>query len=307
MALVRAFNSLPAMVRGMVMMLVTTLCFAGMQSMIKWLAAVGEEPMHPFEIAFFRNLMGVVAMLPMVLRGGTRTVLSTFRTSRPGLHLLRSGVQAIGMLCFFTAVTMIPLAEITSLSFSAPLFATTLAVLMMGERIRARRITALVLGFVGVLVVLRPGFGDLSTGAILAVVSSLAWGFAMTIIKRLSRTDSSLTQTLYSGILLALLTAIPAFFVWTTPSLEQLAWLLGIGIVGTVGHLAFAEALRSAEMSAVLPLDFLRLVWASAIGLIVFSEVPSLIAWAGGALIFTSATYIAIREAQLARNLGKKR
>ena len=154
---------------------------------------------------------------------------------------------------------------------------------------------------------LRPGFGDLSTGAILAVVSSLAWGFAMTIIKRLSRTDSSLTQTLYSGILLALLTAIPAFFVWTTPSLEQLAWLLGIGIVGTVGHLAFAEALRSAEMSAVLPLDFLRLVWPSAIGFIVFSEVPSLIAWAGGALIFTSATYIAIREAQLARNLGKKR
>jgi drug/metabolite transporter (DMT)-like permease len=289
------------MVRGLLMMLVTTLCFAAMQSMIKWLAAAGDEPMHPFEIAFFRNLMGVVAMLPMVLRGGTRTLLSTFRTTRPGLHLLRSSVQAVGMLCFFTAVTLIPLAEITSLSFSAPLFATTLAVLLMGERIRARRITALALGFVGVIIVLRPGFGELSTGALLAIVSSLAWGFAMTLIKKLSRTDSSLTQTLYSGIFLALLTAVPALYVWTAPTIEQLIWLLAIGTVGTIGHLAFAEALRSADMSAVLPLDFLRLVWASAIGFLVFSEVPSLLSWIGGTLIFASATYIAVREAQLAR------
>ncbi|MEM7407468.1 MAG: DMT family transporter [Pseudomonadota bacterium] len=300
--LLSAYHRLPAVARGMLMMFVTTLCFAAMQSMIKWLAASGDAPLHPFEIAFFRNLFGVVAMLPMVFGRGITQALSAMRTTRPGLHLLRAVVQAVGMLSFFVAVTMVPLAEVTSLSFSAPLFATTIAVLLMGERIRARRITALALGFAGVLIVLQPGMSEISVGAILAIVSSLCWGFAMTVIKTLSRTDSPLTITLYAGLLLAVFTAVPAAFVWTTPTLEQLSWLLGIGVVGTIGHLAFAQSLRVAEMSAVLPLDFLRLVWASAIGFVVFQETPTLISWAGGALIFGSATYIALREAQLARH-----
>jgi drug/metabolite transporter (DMT)-like permease len=301
----RLYRDLPPTGRGMVMMLTTTLCFAAMQSMIKWLAAAGDDAMHPFEIAFFRNVFGVVAMVPLVFSGGVGHALAALKTRRPGLHLLRATVQAVGMLSFFVAVTMVPLAEVTALSFSAPLFATMLAVLLMGERIRVRRITALVVGFIGVVVVLQPGFTTVSTGAILAIVSSLAWGFSMTVIKTLSRTDSPLTITLYAGLLLAVFTAVPAWFVWTTPTLEQLTWLLGIGIVGTIGHLAFAQALRDADMSAVLPLDFMRLIWASAIGYIVFSEVPTWVSWAGGALIFSSATYIAVRESKIARAGGK--
>lgn len=299
--MLRSYKRLPPVARGMLLMLLTTLCFACMQSMIKWLAAAGDAPLHPFEIAFFRNLFGLVALVPMLFSNGLTGAMAAFKTPRPGAHLLRAVVQTAGMLCFFTAVTMVPLAEVTSLSFSAPLFATTLAVLIMGERIRMRRITALVIGFIGVVVVLQPGVEAISEGAILAIVSSLCWGFAMTVIKSLSRTDSALTLTLYAGVYLAVFTAIPAAMYWTAPTAEQLVWLLGIGIVGTLGHLAFAQALRIADMSAVLPLDFMRLVWASAIGFVIFGEVPSLIAWAGGALIFSSATYIAVREAQLAR------
>jgi drug/metabolite transporter (DMT)-like permease len=305
--MLRTYKRLPAVARGMLLMLLTTLCFACMQSMIKWLAAAGDAPLHPFEIAFFRNLFGLVALVPMVFSGGFAGALRAFKTPRPGAHLLRAIVQTVGMLCFFTAVTLVPLAEVTSLSFSAPLFATTLAVLIMGERIRMRRITALVIGFAGVLLVLRPGVEAISTGAILAIVSSLCWGFAMTVIKSLSRTDSALTLTLYAGVYLAVFTSIPAAMYWSAPTLNQLLWLLGIGTVGTLGHLAFAQALRIADMSAVLPLDFMRLVWASAIGFFVFSEVPSLVAWMGGALIFSSATYIAVREAQLARAAAARR
>ena len=232
-----------------------------------------------------------------MLRGGR----AAFATPSHGLHLLRAVVQAAGMLSFFTAVTLIPLAEVTSLSFSAPLFATALAVILLGERIRARRMAALACGFVGVIIVLRPGFTELSHGALLVILSSLCWGFAMTVIKTLSRTDSALTLTLYAGIYLAVLTGIPAVFFWTTPTSEQLVWLLGIGTVGTIGHLAFAQSLKVAEMSAVLPLDFMRLVWVSAIGYSIFDEIPTLFTWGGGLLIFGSATYIAVREAHLAR------
>jgi drug/metabolite transporter (DMT)-like permease len=278
-----------------------TLCFALMQSLIKFVAADEVNPMHPFEIAFFRNLFGVVALLPLLVRGGR----SAFKCARPGLHMVRALIQTAGMLSFFMAVTMIPLAEVTSLSFSAPLFATLLAVIMLGERIRLRRIVALLAGFVGVLVVLRPGFSELSDGALLAIGASLCWGVAMTIIKTLSRTDSALTLTLYAGMYLAVLTAIPAAFYWTTPTTEQLIWLLGIGTVGTIGHLAFAQSLKVAEMSAVLPLDFMRLVWVSAIGFWIFAETPTLYTWGGGLLIFGSATYIAVRETHLARAAAK--
>lgn len=292
-----AFNNLTPTLRGMVLMFFGTICFAVMQSLIKYIAANDAEPMHPFEIAFFRNLFGLVALAPLVLRGGR----AAFATPRHGLHLLRAVVQAAGMLSFFTAVTLIPLAEVTSLSFSAPLFATALAVILLGERIRARRMAALACGFVGVIIVLRPGFTELSHGALMVILSSLCWGFAMTVIKTLSRTDSALTLTLYAGIYLAVLTGIPAVFFWTTPTSEQLVWLLGIGTVGTIGHLAFAQSLKVAEMSAVLPLDFMRLVWVSAIGYSIFDEIPTLFTWGGGLLIFGSATYIAVREAHLAR------
>ena len=208
---------------------------------------------------FFRNLFGVVALLPVFFRSG----FGVLRTRRLGLHVGRAIIQSAGMMCFFIGLTMIPFAEVTALSFSAPLFATVLAILVMGERVRMRRVCALIVGFIGVLVVLRPDTGAISLGALFVVGSSFVWAVAMAIIKSLSRTESSVTTTLYAALFMAPITLIPALFVWREPNLEQLVWLLGVGAAGTLGHLAFAQAFKIAEMSAVLPLDFLRLVWAS--------------------------------------------
>ncbi|MCA8926609.1 MAG: DMT family transporter [Alphaproteobacteria bacterium] len=279
--------------QGMVLMLFSTVCFVCMQSMIRY---VGET-LPPFEVAFFRNLFGLVALTPIFLRQGLRPL----KTRKLHLHAARGVIQSSGMLAFFTGVTLIPLAQTTALSFSAPLFATLLAILVLGERVRIRRITALALGFCGMLLVVRPGFAELNLGTILIICSSLTWGTAIAIIKSMSKTESSATLTVYMGLFLTPITGVFAFFVWQNPSWEQLGWLFAIGCLGTLGHLSFAQSFRKAESTAVLPLDFTRLIWASAVGFLVWQEIPDAWAWIGGSVIFGSATYIAYREARLAR------
>ncbi len=288
------FQTLPPAAQGMCLMIVTTLCFTTMQTLVRLMG----EALPPFEVAFFRNLFGLLALTPIFLRHG----IAPLRTRRLPLHALKGAVQAGGMLAFFTGVTMIPLAEVTALSFSAPLFGSLLAVILLGEVIRARRISALVAGFAGVLLVLRPGFEEVSAGAMLIVASSLTWGLAITIIKVLAKTESSVTQTVYMGLFLTPITLVPALFVWEWPEPEHYLWFTAIGIVGSVGHIAFAQAVKLADSTAVLPLDFLRLIWASLVGFFLFAEVPDARSWLGGAVIFASATYIAFRESRLARS-----
>ncbi len=295
-ALHGAFTRASGTNQGMLLMLFATLCFVGMQSMIRH---VGET-LPPFEVAFFRNLFGLVALSPIFLRQGLRPL----KTKKLHLHAARGAIQALGMLAFFTGVTLIPLAQVTALSFSAPLFATLLAILLLGERVRIRRITALVLGFIGMLLVVRPGVSEINLGTMLIIGSSIGWGAAIAIIKSMTSTESSGTLTVYMGLFLTPITGAFAFFVWETPTWEQLAWLFLIGCLGTLGHLAFAQSFRRAESTAVLPLDFTRLIWASVVGFAVWNEIPDAWSWIGGAVIFASATYIAYRESRVAKAGG---
>ncbi|MEL0089543.1 MAG: DMT family transporter [Rhodospirillales bacterium] len=281
---------------GAALMIMSTICFVSMQSLIRQIG--GELP--PVEVAFFRNLFGFCAIAPIFFRQGFKPL----KTSRLRLHALRGALQGVSMMAFFTGVTMVPFAEATSISFSAPLFATILAVIILREKIRIRRISALLFGFVGVLVVLRPGFVEVGVGQGLLLSSSLIWGAAIIVIKRLSISESAATQTAYMGLFMTPITFLPALYVWETPTIDQLGWMALIGIFGTIGHLCFAGAFRRAESSALLPLDFLRLLWASLLGSFLGVEVPDFWVWIGGGLIFTSATYIAFREAQLAKRKG---
>ena len=284
-------NRIPPTPRAMLLIVVSTLGFSGMHAIIKHTAS----DLHPFEIAFFRNFFGLLVLAPFFVRHG----LAVFRTEKLPLHMLRSGIQVFAMLMFFTAVSISPLAKISAMSFTAPLFATIGAVIFLGERLRMRRITALAVGFIGALIIIRPGLVALDAGAILVLTSSAIWAGAMLIIKVLSRTDSSLTITAYMGLFMTPLSLIPALFVWQWPTAEDYAWLLLMGAVGSLAHVAMAQAFKLAEATAVLPLDFTRLIWASALGFFVFGEVPELFTWIGGLTIFASTTYIAYREARL--------
>lgn len=284
------YANAPPAARGVALMMVTTLVFTGMQVTVRHVA----QDLHPFEVAFLRNLFGLAVLTPLFLRTG----FSVLRTTKLKLHAARSILQTGGMLFFFTALTLAPLSEVVALSFTSPLFATVLAILILREKAGVRRWAALLAGFAGALIILRPGIGVVGVGPLFVVCSSLVWGGAMTFIKVLGRTDSSLTITAYMGLFMVPLSFFPALFVWEWPTLDMLPFLVLIGALGAAGHLALAQAFKEADTTAVMPFDFMRLIWASLLGFIIFAEVPDIWTWLGGSVIFGSATYIAFREAR---------
>lgn len=288
------FGAISPSVQGIGFMLVAAFLGTAMGAMIRHVSL----GMHPFEIVFFRSLFGFLVLAPVFLRYGVTPLITT----RLKGHMGRAAINAASMLLFFLGISMTPLAKASALNFTSPLFITILAVLFLGEKIRARRITALLIGFAGTWIILQPGVVEFDVGAGLVLGAAILGAVTMVLIKTLVRTDSSLTITLYTSLLsvpIALLFALP---VWQTPSFEQLGWLAMIGAVGSGVHLCTAQAIRAADVTVVLPADFTKLIWAAAIGYIIFAEVPDAATWFGGTIIFASAGYIAWRERQL--NLG---
>ena len=265
-----------------------------MSSMIAGVRHVSAD-LPAIEVAFFRVFFGLVVFLPLLVRSG----IGQLRTQRFGLHALRAVLHAASIMLFFAGVSVTPIAKAMSISFSAPLFATAIALVALGEVIRARRITALIIGFIGTLIVLRPGLVDISTGTIYMLWSAAAWGTAIIVIKILSRTETSLTTTIYSTILMTPITFLVAVSFWQWPTWGQLAWLAMIGGLGSLGHLCLAQAMKEADVSAIMPAEFSKLIWAALFGFIFFAEVPDWGTWVGGTLIFVSVTYIAYRERRM--------
>lgn len=275
-----------------------TVAFATMHALVRHIT----QEVHVFEVAFFRNFFAVVALTPMFLRYG----FSPLRTKRIGMLTLRGVLNIGAMLAFFYALSVTPLATVSALGFSAPIFATMLAMLLLGEVVRARRWMAIVVGFAGALVIIRPGIIELDYGMLAVLLSSGLWALALMVIKVLGRTESSLTITLYMGLIMTPLSLGPALFVWEWPSWEQLAWLAAVGAVGAIAQWSMTEALRLGDTSEVMPLDFLKLIWAAVIGYLAFGELPDLFTCIGGLMIFGGATYIAIRESEQRRHDAAK-
>ena len=284
----KVINNLSSNLRGVLFMFIATICFSLMHALIRHMS--GE--LHPFELAFFRNLFGLLVVLPWFVRYGLRPL----KTKRLSLHAIRAGINVMAMLMFFYALSVTPLADVAALSFTAPIFATVLAVLILGEIVGLRRWAAILFGFCGTLVLLRPGFEIVTYGQILVVVSASFWACALIVIKILARTESSVTIITYLILLMAPLSAIPAAMVWSTPSVEQLGVMALMGILGTFGQLLMTQALKEGDTNVIMPLDFLKMIWAVLLGFFIFGEIPEIFTWVGGAMIFSSITYIAYRE-----------
>ncbi len=281
-------------VRGLAWMVGSTVLATVMLVVVRHVSA----GIHPFEIAFFRQVFGLAVLAPWLLLYG----FAPLRTRRLRLHGIRAGFNLVAMLAYFTAVAVIPLAEVTALAFAAPIFATILAVLFLGEVVRLRRWAAILFGFAGVMVVLRPGVEVMQTGSMLVVFSAAVWSCALIVIKMLGRTESSLTITLYMSLLIAPFSLIPALFVWQWPTLEQFGWLAATGVLGTGAQLMLVQALKEAETQVVMPADFLKLIWAAMLGFLLFDQTPNVFIWLGGGMIFVSTSYIAWREHQLRKS-----
>lgn len=277
--------------RGVFWMLGATLVFVFMHAAIRHIAS----EVDPIEIAFFRNFLGLVFLAPVFLRYG----LAPLRTKLFRMHFWRAAINLVNMITYYIGLRLTPLAEATALNFTAPLFAALLATVFLGETLRLRRALALIVGLSGAIVIVRPGFEALNPGALLVIFSAVLWGGIMVMIKIIGRTESSLTITLWVLILMTVMSFPPALFVWQWPTLLQFGWLTFIAVVGTIGQLMLAQALKEAEATAILPIDFFRLIWAAVTGYLAFGEVPDIFTWTGGIMIFGAATYIAIREKKL--------
>ncbi|HSF93656.1 MAG TPA: EamA family transporter [Thermohalobaculum sp.] len=280
----------PPVMRGILLMCVSTVLFSAMHVLVRYAA----KDVPPMQIAFFRNFFGIIVFLPLLISGG----FGFLRTKRLGLHAVRGLLNAVAMLMFFTALSLTPVARVTALAFTAPLFMALLSVLFLGERFRMRRWIALVVGFSGTILILRPGMIPLDPGSLLVVGSASIWAVTMVVIKILSRTESSFAITAYMNIFLAVFSLGPALWVWVTPPPEAWVWLVAIAVLGTVAQLALSQALKETEPTAVMPFDFLKLVWTTLLGLWVFGELPDILTWIGAAVVFASGFYIAWREHQ---------
>ena len=248
--------------------------------------------LHPFQVVFFRNLFGLFILFPVILKVG----FEPLRTAQIGLHSARGLLQSISMCLFFYGLSLTTLAKVAALNFTAPLFASAAAVLFLREPLGFYRAFALILGFIGALVILRPGLVVFNLGAGMILISAMIWGIVLIIIKRLTLTESSLTITLYMMLYLTPITFVAALFVWQWPTPIQLIWLVAVGCCGTAGHLCMAQALKDADTTAVMPFDFGRLLWAGLIGFLFFSEVPDIWTLIGAIVIFSACMYVAVQE-----------
>lgn len=268
--------------------------------MMNVLIRVAAQTMHPFEVAFFRCFFGLVLLLPWIVKSGP----ALLRSRNTGFYLLRASVGLVSMATWFYGITVVPLATATAVNFTAPLFATLGAALILHEDVRLRRWSAVVLGFVGVLVIMRPGSERLDANLLILLLSAATAAMNNITVKFLVRSEPPSRIVAFFMIYLTPLSLIPALFVWRWPDPSTFGALIGLGCLGTVAHIAVARALAAADASACAPFEFARLPFAALIGFLWFGEVTDLWTWAGAAIIAGSSVYVAHREAKLAR-LGR--
>ncbi len=288
-------------VLGIVCKLIATLLFAVMFAAIRWLGpyfSIGE-------IVFFRSLLG----LPVIIVAAyfSSAGLSLLRTNRIDSHALRSIAGTVSMFCNFTAYTYLPLADATTIGFAAPLFVVVLAAVMLSERVHVYRWSAVVVGFIGVLIIVEPE-GRASEPALLGAAFALAGAFlsalAMIFLRRMSAHEHSITIAFYFMLTAAAIGLLTALFGWTLPSRSQAAVLILTGISGGIGQLFLSFSYRYSEASVLAPFDYTGLIWAVMLGYFLFDELPAKEVWAGAILVIAAGCIILWREHRLGRERG---
>ncbi|MFQ5785325.1 MAG: DMT family transporter [Alphaproteobacteria bacterium] len=253
--------------------------------------------MQSMEIAFARSLVGLMLVLPVVVARGS----ARLRTKRWKLHLLRGVLGVVALNCGFYALTKLPLATVTVLFFTAPLFVTIFARSLLGERVGWRRWAATAVGFLGTLVVMQPGTAGFHPVMMVAVGSSVIFALVLIIGKKLSTTESPYTMMLYAGVIMSLGCLPPALAVWRTPSPVALLLMLMVGAFGALRSYFDIRGYATGEASFVASFQYTRIILAAAAGFVFFAETPEGNALFGAAIIIASTLYIAQRERRLGR------
>ena len=252
-----------------------------------------SDDLHPIVICFYRSLMGLILITPFVIRNNFKAL----QTQNMRLQIFRASINVISMICWFSAIGMMHFEKATALGFTTPLFTTVLAVIVLGEVIRFHRTAALLLGFIGIIIIIRPGYVPFEFGTVLMLIASFSFSFVLIFVKKLSATDSSLTIIFYHLLYMTPVFFILSLFYWENINLYQLIVFTLMGASGLLSHWCLAQAFKMSDTTFVMPLQFTKLIWASLIGLFIFAEQPDIWTWLGGIIIFIAVVYITYREA----------
>lgn len=250
------------------------------------------QSVHPVQMTFFRYFVGLILLSPLFFRMGREVLV--FR--RGGLHIARAICAAAAQACVYYGVTHLLLADSTAIAFSRMLFTTVLAVVVLREAVSGRRWSATIAGFIGVLVMMRPGAAALDPAALAALAGALLFAVALVIVPKLATTEPPDRIIFHYHLLSMIFIAGPAALVWTTPTLRELLFLLGIGAITSLSIVCFIRAFAQGESSVVGPMEYVRLVYAAVLGFFIFGELPDGFTFIGAAIIIVSTLVIARYE-----------
>lgn len=287
---VPGLSGLPAALRGALWMGGALLSFSAMAIAVRELL----RHMGNFEILFLRSLVSLLILLAILPRFG----LATLRTRRAGLHVLRNLLHFGGQYAWVYAIAMLPLATVFAIEFTMPVWTALLAIPLLGERLNRGRVIMLVLGLAGIVIILKPGIGVVQPAALVMLAGSLAYALTMICTKRLSESDSALAILFYMAVVQLPLAFFPALPGWVVPTPADLPWIVAIGAAGLTAHFCLTRAVRIADATLVIPIDFLRLPLIAVVGAIFYGEKVDVTIMLGAAVIFAGTWYSIQRESR---------
>lgn len=255
---------------------------------------IPSQHLNPYVMAFMRYFFGTLMLVPIVLKLGLHRSMST---NRLPLHLFRGCIHACGMFLWFVGLPLTTLASITALGFTGPIFVTIGAAMFLGEKVRMRRWMAVLVGFAGAMIIIRPGVGDLGLGAICILISTPIFSASNLISKALARTETANKIVIWQHLTILVFACPVALYFWQTPGPTDLLWFVAAGLCGTLGHICQQNGYQLADITLLQPIGFLSLLWNALLGYFLFFQQPDVWTFVGAAVIFASALYISHREA----------
>ena len=283
--------------KAIILALIASFCAVLMSVFLK----LAQEDSNVFTIGFLRFFFGLLLITPIIIQSNFKI----FNTINFKLHILRCIINVPMMIFGFAALTYIPLEQIKAIGFLSPILVVILSVIFLGERIYLIRTFSLILGFIGTLIILRPGFIEINIGVYMVLASALLWSCVIIITKFMSKNDSAMTILTFQYTFVTLFTLPLAIIYWNNPSFMSLIYTLLAAIVGTVLHLCINNAYKLSDLSIIQPVWFTQLVFASFLGFVIFGSLPDFFTWIGAILVFISVLIITYRENYLKKDIAK--
>ncbi|MDJ0610659.1 MAG: DMT family transporter [Kiloniellales bacterium] len=286
--------------RAIALMILGVGLFSIMDALVKWLG----ESYPTVQLVFFRSLFAFIPLGFLMFRDGVSQALRM--NDRQG-HLLRAVVGVLALWAFFYAFAHMPLADVIAITFAAPVFVTALSVPLLGERVGLRRWSAVLVGFLGVLIMIQPGAGVFQTVALVPLGGVVFYALAMVFVRKLSRTETSASIVFYFTLACTLVSGAALPFSWVTPEPWDWALLVALGLIGGMAQITFTRAVSLADVSVIMPFEYTAMLWAVVLGFFIWGEVPGNNIWIGVAIVMASGLYILYREASLGLVRGRAR